>query len=35
VAVLRAAIVELVGEPVPPHAFLGTPRSGSAVASAQ
>jgi hypothetical protein len=27
VAVLRAAIVELVGEPVPPDATLGTPRS--------
>ena len=27
VAVLRAAIVELVGEPVPPGATLGTPRS--------
>ena len=30
VAVLRAAIVELVGEPIAPDATLGTPRSGGA-----
>ncbi len=30
VAVLRAAIVELVGEPVPPDVSLGTPRSAAA-----
>ncbi len=35
VAVLRAAIVELVGEPVAPDASLGTPRSGAELASSQ
>ncbi len=34
VAVLRAAIVELVGEPVSPGATLGTPRSGVAEGAA-
>ncbi|MGZ4313550.1 MAG: hypothetical protein ACXVR1_15735 [Solirubrobacteraceae bacterium] len=35
VAVLRAAVVELVGEPVPPDASLGTPRSGAELAPSQ
>lgn len=35
VAVLRAAIVELVGEPLPQDASLGTPRSGTAPAPLQ
>ena len=34
VAVLRAAVVELVGEPLPPGATLGTPRPETAAADA-